>query len=151
MSSSEIKLRLGPEHIDVTGANNQIARSDFDVEDVENALKGGLNPNIQWEQVDIDDHGQDGGCVVCSFDAESSWANYNTPLHMSLHKRQFSTAALLLEHGAQIDLLNALGKTPLHEAISRSDSEAVKFLIDKGADLNTMSEERSFEDEDILS
>ncbi|KAI0196609.1 hypothetical protein EV127DRAFT_417058 [Xylaria flabelliformis] len=67
---------------------------------------------------------------------------------MSLHKNQFSSAALLLEYGAQIDLRNALGRTPLHEAISRSDSEAVKFLISKGADLDMTSEERSFEDED---
>ncbi|KAI0452292.1 hypothetical protein F5B21DRAFT_506456 [Xylaria acuta] len=89
-----------------------------------------------------------GGCVVYGFDPESSWANYNTPFHTSLHKRQLSAAALLLEHDAQIDLHNALARTPLHEAIARSDSEAVRFLIDKGSDLNATSEERSFEDDD---
>ncbi|KAI0544006.1 hypothetical protein F4679DRAFT_591894 [Xylaria curta] len=135
-----------------TMANNQIARSDFNdfnAEDVRRALDEGLDPNAQWKQVDIDGKRHTGGCVVHTFDIERSWANYNTPLHMSLHKKQFDSAALLLEHGAQIDLRNALGRTPLHEAISRSDSEAVKFLIDKGADLNVTSEERSFEDEDM--
>ncbi|KAI0865889.1 hypothetical protein F4860DRAFT_526273 [Xylaria cubensis] len=132
-------------------ANSQIARSDFNdfnTENLRGALEGGLNPNTQWQQVDIDGERPTGGCVIHGFNVESSWANYNTPLHMSLHKNQFSSAALLLEYGAQIDLRNALGRTPLHEAISRSDSEAVKFLISKGADLNVTSEERSFEDED---
>ncbi|KAJ8130723.1 hypothetical protein O1611_g2903 [Lasiodiplodia mahajangana] len=148
MSSNETKPQQEPAYVDAALLNRQLALSDFKTEDVAQALERGLNPNIQWNQADIEGPRQRGGCVIHTFDPESSWANYNTPLHMSFKQRQFEAAILLLKHSAQIDLRNALGRTPLHEAISGSDSEAIKFLIENGADLNAVSEERSFEDED---
>lgn len=149
MPPSDTERQLGPPYGDATSLNNEVGRSDFSPDEVRKALEGGLNPNAQWDQAVVEGRRQPGGCVVYSFDVESSWANCNTPLHMSLKKRQFDTAALLLTHGAHINLLNALGRTLLHEAISRSDSDAVKFLIDNGADLNVTTEERSLQDEDM--
>ncbi|KAI1197632.1 hypothetical protein F5X97DRAFT_301578 [Nemania serpens] len=148
MSSNDTERQLGPQYGDATSLNHEVGRSNFNLDEVRKALEGGLNPNVQWDQVAVEGRRQTGGCVVYSFDSESSWANCNTPLHMSLKRRQFDTAALLLTHGAHINLLNALGRTALHEAISRSDSEAVKFLVDNGADLNAITEERSLQDSD---
>ncbi|KAI3318252.1 hypothetical protein HD806DRAFT_549305 [Xylariaceae sp. AK1471] len=103
--------------------NRQIARSDFNVEDVGKALEGDFNPNIQWEQDDIDGPRQNGG-----------------------------TAAVLLKYGAQIDLRNALVRTPLHEAIFGCgwhpplyeairtwNLQAAELLVKGGADLNQTS------------
>ncbi|KAI0904551.1 hypothetical protein F4823DRAFT_614542 [Ustulina deusta] len=128
MSSNEAKRQLAQEHIDVSLVYRRFARSEYNPEDVREALEGGLNPNIQWDQADIEGRRQTG--VMHGFNPERSWANSNTPLHMSIKQHQFDTAAVLLKHGAQINLLNALGRTPLHEAIFKSDSEAVKFLVD---------------------
>ncbi|TGJ82086.1 hypothetical protein E0Z10_g6678 [Xylaria hypoxylon] len=148
MSSNEVTLQSMPERIDVALLNRKFAGSNYNPEEVEKALEEGLNPNIQWDQIDIEGRRhRTGGCVIRSFDPERSWANHNTPLHMSVEKYKFDTAAILLKHGAQINLLNALGRTALHEAIFRSDSEAVKFLVDNGADINAVSEERSFKDQ----
>lgn len=42
----------------------------------------------------------------------------------------------LLDIGADINLANFTGETPLFQATSRGDIGTVKFLIDKGADIN---------------
>jgi hypothetical protein len=123
-----------------------LPRADSIIKDVGKALDEGLNPNIQWAQADIKGQRSTGGCVINTFSEEFSWANYNTPLPLSLKKQEFDTAAILLKNGALIDLRNALERSPLHEAIVNADSEAVQFLIDNGADLNAATKDRSFED-----
>ncbi|KAI0423997.1 hypothetical protein F5Y09DRAFT_348174 [Xylaria sp. FL1042] len=68
------------------------------------------------------------------------------PLYISIEQHQFGTAAVLLKHGGQINLLNALGRPPLHEAIPRSDAEVIKFLVRDGTDPNARSEEQTFDE-----
>jgi ankyrin repeat protein len=43
---------------------------------------------------------------------------------------------LLLERGADPNVCNVNGKSPLHEAASRGDAGTLKLLIERGADLN---------------
>ncbi|KAI2775841.1 hypothetical protein F4815DRAFT_375957 [Daldinia loculata] len=95
----------------------EISRSQCSMDDVKKALEQGLDPNVQWKELEIDRPRPTGGCVFTSFDRHCSWANYNTPLHKSLWYRHYNAAALSLESGARINLYNALGKTPLHEAL----------------------------------
>ena len=42
----------------------------------------------------------------------------------------------LIEKGANLDLENKAGWTPLTKAIDCNKQEIIEFLIDKGADLN---------------
>ncbi|KAI0849587.1 hypothetical protein F5Y00DRAFT_261372 [Daldinia vernicosa] len=129
----------------------QISRSQCSLDDMKEALKQGLDPNVQWKELEIDGSRPTGGCVLSSYDPYVSWANYNTPLHRSLWHHHYDAATLLLKNGARIDLCNALGRTPLHEALrfkfNSSQYEKVKFLIENGANVNAESEERSFHDQ----
>ncbi|KAI1287518.1 hypothetical protein F5Y03DRAFT_405496 [Xylaria venustula] len=145
MSPNKAKQQSEPKGLDVSLFNGRFAHKP---EEVEKSLEAGLNPNIQWDQAEVEGRRQRGGGGR-SYNPEKSWANYNTPIHMSVQLHQLDTAAILLKHGAQIDHLNALGRTPLHEAIFGSDTEAIKFLIENGADLNARTEARSFDDFDM--
>ncbi|KAI8569008.1 hypothetical protein RHMOL_Rhmol02G0245600 [Rhododendron molle] len=42
----------------------------------------------------------------------------------------------IINHGGDITLLNSLGTTALHTAISEENTEIVKFLVDQGADID---------------
>ncbi|GFZ08396.1 K+ transporter 1 [Actinidia rufa] len=42
----------------------------------------------------------------------------------------------IVHHGGDITLLNSLGTTALHTAISEDNTEIVKFLVDQGADID---------------
>jgi ankyrin repeat protein len=53
----------------------------------------------------------------------------------------FGIAELLLHHGADINLGNRTGYTPLHNACFNSSIELCRFLIDHGADVNIYDDE----------
>lgn len=56
-----------------------------------------------------------------------------TPLHAA---KNTETAQILLDNGANINAMSEKGLTPLSEAVSKGDTELVRFLIEKGADFN---------------
>jgi HEAT repeat protein len=61
----------------------------------------------------------------------------NTPLHLGALQGGFEVVRLLLEHGANPNLLNAAGDTPLHAAIAGDEEiEVVKALVEGGARLD---------------
>ena len=43
-------------------------------------------------------------------------------------------AKLLLDRGAEVNVRNDLGQTPLHKAASRGHLQAAKLLLDRGVD-----------------
>lgn len=51
-------------------------------------------------------------------------------------QQQFDVARVLLEHGAQIDVVVPTGNTLLCHSLLEGNIEAVKFLIQSGADVN---------------
>lgn len=60
------------------------------------------------------------------------------PLHVAAYRGNLEVAKALLAHGAQPNIHNSWGATPLHEAV-RSDmdnQEMVKLLISHGAEVN---------------
>ncbi|PRP78428.1 signal-induced proliferation-associated 1-like protein 1-like [Planoprotostelium fungivorum] len=69
--------------------------------------------------------------------------NHATPIHYII-RRPYSeelieVLSLMIEKGAILDLRNALGESPLMNAVSACLTESVRFLIDHGADVNARS------------
>ncbi len=56
-----------------------------------------------------------------------------TPLHCTATRE---VAELLIRRGADIQVKDAFGRTPLHRAAEAGRTEVVQLLIDKGADVN---------------
>lgn len=58
------------------------------------------------------------------------------PLHKVAFWGDVEAAAVLLDHGADINALGEDGDTPLHRAVAAGHEQMVKFLISRGADVN---------------
>lgn len=58
---------------------------------------------------------------------------HNMELHIAAYKDSPPLMALLIEYGAQIDARDATGRTPIYVAAERRSLEAVRFLLDRGA------------------
>lgn len=63
--------------------------------------------------------------------------NYDTPLHVAVMKNSLEITKLLVGNGADPNIRDKLGRTPLHMAILKTQLhkilEIVKLLIDNGA------------------
>ena len=69
----------------------------------------------------------------CDIDAADE--NGNSPLFYSTGKNMDMTK-LLLENGADKDLRNNDGKTPLHKAVTDCEYDYVKLFVNEGANIN---------------
>jgi ankyrin repeat protein len=83
-----------------------------------------------------------GPCGVKLTNPEA-WGHYNTPLHHALYGSRYDIdgARLLLQRGADIDQMNSVGRTALHEAVLGQRTKVVKFLLEAGAGLGRRTEE----------
>jgi len=126
--------------------NRRIVDPDCSVDDVKAALEEGFNPNTWWESSVIVEAYPYLRWSALSW--ELSWVNINTPLHKLLRFKKFDAATVLLNDGAQTEIFNAIGRTPMHEAVINNLTEVVRFLIENGADVNAVSEAHKFKDED---
>ena len=61
-------------------------------------------------------------------------------LHNAIRYGQMEVFTALIDHGADIDFIDAVGWTPLMEAIIDSKPEFGKILVEKGADLSIVNE-----------
>ena len=57
-----------------------------------------------------------------------------TPIHLASSKGQVAAVGALIEAGADLNVGNYIGDTPLHEAVHYGHKDVVKLLLDKGAD-----------------
>ena len=55
----------------------------------------------------------------------------NTPLHCAVIA-SFDCARELIRNGADANVTNLLGKTPLHYAVTRNSLAIVRYLVEKG-------------------
>ncbi|KAH7186058.1 heterokaryon incompatibility protein-domain-containing protein [Fusarium flagelliforme] len=120
----------------------------FDLESVSKALSQGWDPNTSWTEDELVFAPPGGGCVMPT--TTDPWSHFNTPLHRALFQKQFDVAQLLLDRGADINLLNASGRTVLHEAIdqginthNRGWTETSKWIVEHGANLDKKTEDRT--------
>lgn len=79
-----------------------------------------------------------GGRLPIVPDFNLSDSEDQTPLELALCTGQISIAQRLLEAGASIEQQTTNGLTLLHKAVRRGDSESSLFLLDHGADINSM-------------
>ena len=61
-------------------------------------------------------------------------AEGNTMMHISASKRDIESTRLLLNHGANCNLLNAEANTPLHIAVGMKDIKMTRLLLEHKAD-----------------
>jgi ankyrin repeat protein len=60
---------------------------------------------------------------------------HTTALHVAAHFGRYEIARILIEHGANVDGVDANGDTPLTTAVERNRREIAQLLIESGADL----------------
>lgn len=65
-------------------------------------------------------------------------------LHMAAQAGSVACIQFLLAQGAKVDLRNSEMETPLHEAAFRAHPEAIKALLDAGADIHLETGDYSF-------
>jgi ankyrin repeat protein len=77
-----------------------------------------------------------------SADVNARHENHDTPLHLVSYSLEVKLVRILVDHGANVDAEDNLGRTPLHrvleaEGISEQDqSGTARLLIERGADVN---------------
>jgi len=64
------------------------------------------------------------GANVAICDAQAK----RTPLHLAVVGGSAPVAALLLQHGAQVDMVDAAGRTPMNEATDAGDPDLLKLF-----------------------
>ena len=77
-------------------------------------------------------------------DAQAN-TEYSTPLHLASYHGGFKVAQLLLDNGADVNMRNKNGQTPLHGTlVGMTDGfddyyfDAVRFLLEHGADIHAL-------------
>lgn len=114
-------------------------------------ISAGLDPDVKWTEKQMMEPSPQGGCVVpTETSKDEAWFHWNTPLHRALWIGEVDLAKEIFQAGADPNILNAFGQTPLHEAIRWDRHDAVAFLIQSGAHLDLPSHKASlwWEDSD---
>lgn len=65
--------------------------------------------------------------------AYNHFSKYITPLHTAIAARKLDVVQLLLDHGADIEIIGEKGMKPLERAVNDNYIEGVKLLLDNGA------------------
>ncbi|KAK4874602.1 hypothetical protein RN001_013962 [Aquatica leii] len=68
---------------------------------------------------------------------------HNSRLHQAVLYNEIEDARFLIKNGANIELTNIRGETPLHIAASRGFTEIINLLISKKAKINPIAEGRT--------
>ena len=83
------------------------------------------------------DRGADVNAICKNYDQHSNDVKW-TPLHVAIYEAHRDIAILLLEHGADTEILSSLDQTALYMASSHGYIDVVRSLIDRGANLNAI-------------
>lgn len=65
--------------------------------------------------------------------------NGYTPLHIAAKKNQMEIATVLLQYGAETNILTKQGVTPLHLASQEGHADMAALLMSKGAQINVQT------------
>lgn len=83
-----------------------------------------------------------GAGVNAKIDWNNSWIEAETPLTAAIHAAQVTTAKLLIEKGADLKAMTAVGLLPIHYGVSsHKDGDAelsvINLLLDKGVHIES--------------
>ncbi|KAK6958880.1 ankyrin repeat protein [Biomphalaria glabrata] len=78
--------------------------------------------------------------VKQSYYSSSRQPSFVYPLHLSVAKENLDLIKLLIESGADIDIVDSNGDTPLFYACSKKNVEILKYLLTTGAEINTTND-----------
>lgn len=123
-----------------------------DLESLKHAVRNGLDPNVLWNEDELLIPLVKSGCEIPYYTAEEdTWPHWNTPIHRALWIQDFDGAEILLQYGADINLLNSMGQTVLHEAVWHGRQDAIAFALEHGADPNkrTVGSQVRYKDRDM--
>lgn len=75
---------------------------------------------------------------ACGPETEDNWATYITPLHTAAGGRNDNcVVTLLLDHGANTEVVDNGEKTPLHWAVKMETDGRLRALLERGANVNS--------------
>jgi len=74
--------------------------------------------------------------TLASLSLDDCYGPHSQPLHIAARENAFEVAAVLIDHGADLNAEGESGKTSLHFAAAINASEVAATLIDRGADVN---------------
>lgn len=77
--------------------------------------------------------------LACPSDVNARGGYFMSPLRAALARGYMKVAAVLLQHGAEVDVQDNLGWTPLHWASQAGRRDIVKFLLEHNADVNAQT------------
>lgn len=119
------------------------AASEADLERVESLLSSGINPNAMDEEgwtalmwaAQLNDAAMGTSLIKAGASLDLTEQSYEeTALTIALYNGSIEMVNLLLEEGANPDLQDSTGWTPLMTAATKGDEEGVKLLLQAGAD-----------------
>jgi Zn-dependent protease with chaperone function len=126
----------------VSGEELLVAASDGDLEGVQTLLESGTDPNVTDEEgwtalmwaAQLNDTAMASALIEAGATLDFVEFSYEeTALTIALYNDSTDLAALLLEKGANPNLQNSSGWTPLMTAASYGNYEATQLLLDAGA------------------
>jgi uncharacterized protein len=124
---------------DADGLSVLMAARYRDRADIVDTLRGaGLELDV-FEAAAVGDTGRLRGLLSEEPDRVGSWSvDGFTPLHLAAFFGHPDAVRLLLEHGADVTPTseNGLGVTPLQSAVAGRDLEAVRAILDAGAEVD---------------
>ena len=77
--------------------------------------------------------------LACPSDVNARGGYFMSPLRAALARGYTKVAAVLLQHGAEVDVQDNLGWTPLHWASQVGRRDIVEFLLEHHADINVQT------------
>ena len=80
--------------------------------------------------------------VACLEDVNAGSASDSTPLRAACIKREIDSVRALLQHGADINLMDTEWYSPLHNASRHFHLDLVEILLEGGADINLKGREK---------
>ena len=81
--------------------------------------------------------------TACGYNANHTFRDYasRTSLHLAAEKGHLSCLHVLIQAGAQVDVMDKNQLTPLMLAATKGETEIVRYLIRAGADVTLKGED----------
>lgn len=83
--------------------------------------------------------GADVNMLVLVWDTNTLTKQFEGILNIAIKHKNVDCVRVLIESGADVNLINGIGETPLHYAADTGDNDIIKLLLEHGANINYQS------------